>query len=423
MALQPGPRVHHDGSMAPPDHGPSESSHAESGRPEPPEGGQELNEIGEDECFALLGRQDLGRLAVVRDGRPEIFPVNYAMDGRTITIRTGSGAKLTYASLAHVAFEVEDIDPVTREGWVVEVRGFAGSPRDQWVVRGGAGVLYTGEYASGTPQEGNLGYGTSGATTGVYNSTTGILSPAFEISSIPVFWTTPTAADLTPGFGAAAPRQPAHTVVTYWAHNHVNGYIYQTSFDIQRQFGGNLLLDVTYLGTFGHSLPVWSGSSGYSTNQVPDADLPLVVANPALAQSLRPFPQYQNVQILDPNIGASKYNGVNVGLQKRYSQGLQFQDYYNPQSRWGLSRSDIRHRLVVSGLYELPFGRGKRFSPSSTVLEEIVGGWSFGTIAELHTGTPLSVIDAVNNTGSFSDGVRPNLVSNPILSSRDRKST
>jgi hypothetical protein len=326
--------------------------------------------------------------------------------------------------------------------------GFAWSPRDQWVVRGGAGVLYTGEYASGTPQEGNLGYGTSGATTGVYNSTTGILSPAFEISSIPVFWTTPTAADLTPGFGAAAPGQPAHTVVTYWAHNHVNGYIYQTSFDIQRQFGGNLLLDVTYLGTFGHSLPVWSGSSGYSTNQVPDADLPLVVANPALAQSLRPFPQYQNVQILDPNIGASKYNGVNVGLQKRYSQGLQFQanytfskfednadsylelagfpgdnsftDYYNPQSRWGLSGSDIRHRLVVSGLYELPFGRGKRFSPSSTVLEEIVGGWSFGTIAELHTGTPLSVIDAVNNTGSFSDGVRPNLVSNPILSSSQR---
>ena len=33
--------------------------------------------------------------------------------------------KLTYASLAHVAFEVEDIDPLTREGWVVEVRGFA----------------------------------------------------------------------------------------------------------------------------------------------------------------------------------------------------------------------------------------------------------------------------------------------------------
>jgi nitroimidazol reductase NimA-like FMN-containing flavoprotein (pyridoxamine 5'-phosphate oxidase superfamily) len=87
--------------------------------------GQELEEIGEDECFALLCTQSLGRLAVVRDGRPEIFPVNYALDGHTITIRTGPGSKLTYASLAHVAFEVEDIDRVTREGWVVEVRGFA----------------------------------------------------------------------------------------------------------------------------------------------------------------------------------------------------------------------------------------------------------------------------------------------------------
>jgi nitroimidazol reductase NimA-like FMN-containing flavoprotein (pyridoxamine 5'-phosphate oxidase superfamily) len=105
------------------DHGTSES--AEGGRSRSPDPGQELREIGEDECFALLESQDLGRLAVVREGRPEIFPVNYALDGRTITIRTGTGVKLNYASLAHVAFEVEDLDPVTREGWVVEVRGFA----------------------------------------------------------------------------------------------------------------------------------------------------------------------------------------------------------------------------------------------------------------------------------------------------------
>jgi len=87
--------------------------------------GQVLSEIGEEECLALLAGQTLGRLAVIRDGRPEIFPVNYALDGRTITIRTASGAKLSFGSFAHVAFEVEDIDPVTREGWVVEVRGFA----------------------------------------------------------------------------------------------------------------------------------------------------------------------------------------------------------------------------------------------------------------------------------------------------------
>jgi hypothetical protein len=196
-------------------------------------------------------------------------------------------------------------------------------------------------------------------------------------------------------------------------------------------------------------LPVTDNAGGqYSINQVPDADLPLVAANPSVAQSLRPFPQFANVQILDPNIGQSKYNGVNVGIQKRYSQGIQFQanytwsknednadgrselaaypgdnsytDYYNPKSRWGLSGSDIRHRFVVSTLYDLPFGRGKRFGVKSSWLNEVVGGWSVGTIAELHTGTALSVLDAVNNTSSFSDGVRPNLTADPILSPAKR---
>jgi outer membrane receptor protein involved in Fe transport len=327
--------------------------------------------------------------------------------------------------------------------------GFSWSPRDKWVVRGGGAVLFTPEYDSPTPTVANLGYGTTGSVQGSFDSTTGILSPAFQISTIPVFWISPTAADRAPGFGAAAPGQRATTVVQYFDPHHVNGYLYQASFGLQREFGGNLLLDLSYVGTFGHSLPVTNSAGGsYSINQVPTADLASANANPAAAQSLRPFPQFQNVQILDPNIGASKYNGVNVGIQKRYARGLQFQanytwakfednadgrnelagfpgdnsftDYYNPRSRWGLSGNDIRHRLIVSGLYELPIGHGRRFAPGSAVLDQFIGGWSVGTIAELHTGTPLSVIDLINNTNSFSDGVRPDLTGNPILSS-DRR--
>lgn len=90
-----------------------------------PAGTQEIEELGADECFALLQRQTLGRLAIVRDGRPEIFPVNYAVAGRTVTIRTATGTKLSYGSFSHVAFEVEEIDTSTREGWVVVVKGFA----------------------------------------------------------------------------------------------------------------------------------------------------------------------------------------------------------------------------------------------------------------------------------------------------------
>lgn len=84
---------------------------------------RELEEISEEDCFALLSGQDLGRLAVVREGQPEIFPVNYALDGHTVVIRTQPGLKLSYAALARVAFEVEDIDTKRREGWVVVVKG------------------------------------------------------------------------------------------------------------------------------------------------------------------------------------------------------------------------------------------------------------------------------------------------------------
>jgi uncharacterized protein len=107
------------------EHEASASDRAEGAPPDSFDQGQELEEIGEEECFALLEGQTLGRLVVVRDGRPEIFPVNYAMDGRTIVIRTAEGLKLDYGSLAHVAFEVEDIDQIARAGWVVVAHGFA----------------------------------------------------------------------------------------------------------------------------------------------------------------------------------------------------------------------------------------------------------------------------------------------------------
>jgi hypothetical protein len=46
-------------------------------------------------------------------------------------------------------------------------------------------------------------------------------------------------------------------------------------------------------------------------------------------------------------------------------------------------------------------------------MNELLAGWTVGAISEIHSGTALSVIDATNNTGSYSDGVRPNLVGNP----------
>ncbi|MGY1695925.1 pyridoxamine 5'-phosphate oxidase family protein [Geodermatophilus sp. SYSU D00814] len=84
-----------------------------------------LQEIPVDECYRLLASHEIGRLAVNAEHHPLVFPVNYAMDGTTVVIRTAPGTKLTAADHANVTFEVDEIDRRTRSGWSVLVRGLA----------------------------------------------------------------------------------------------------------------------------------------------------------------------------------------------------------------------------------------------------------------------------------------------------------
>lgn len=82
-------------------------------------------EIAIEECTALLGQGGVGRLAGVLDGRPFIFPVNYALDGDTVVFRTSPGTKLAGAGFGRVAFEIDGTDDDRRTGWSVVVQGVA----------------------------------------------------------------------------------------------------------------------------------------------------------------------------------------------------------------------------------------------------------------------------------------------------------
>lgn len=75
------------------------------------------------ECRALLASSEVGRIGVVIDGQPLIFPVNYLLDGNCVLVHTDVGSMLTAASLARVAFEVDNFDAQTRSGWSVLVQG------------------------------------------------------------------------------------------------------------------------------------------------------------------------------------------------------------------------------------------------------------------------------------------------------------
>jgi hypothetical protein len=328
--------------------------------------------------------------------------------------------------------------------------GFAYTLRERTVVRGGGAILYPGEYDQATPIVANTGFSNSVL---VQSPNAGEGTPAFLLKNNGTAGTGlaayPTAAQLTPGFGAVPVGKQTSVAPQFIKPVRLTGYLYQANLDVQHEFGGNLLLDIGYLGTFGHHL---AATDAESLDQITPANAALLPTLPASfnTQTLRPFPQFSNVQVLYPDIGESRYNGGNIGVQKRYNHGFQYQvnytyskfidnqlsrselagypgtdtftDYYNPRNRFGLSGNDVRHRLIGNGLYELPFGRGKLVDVQSGWLNEVVSGWTISGLSEIHSGTALSVIDSTNNTGTYSDGVRPNLTGNPndLSSSRNR---
>jgi nitroimidazol reductase NimA-like FMN-containing flavoprotein (pyridoxamine 5'-phosphate oxidase superfamily) len=82
-----------------------------------------LEVLDRDRCLLLLRGASVGRVAVVRDGRPEIFPVSFATQGRAIAFRTARDTVLDASAGTHAAFEVDGRDAESGEAWSVMVRG------------------------------------------------------------------------------------------------------------------------------------------------------------------------------------------------------------------------------------------------------------------------------------------------------------
>jgi uncharacterized protein len=78
--------------------------------------------LSNEECWALLRSHNLGRLAIVVEGRPRIFPVNYAAAEDTVVFRTEPGAKLQHGP-GSACIEIDDYDQRTSMAWSVMVVG------------------------------------------------------------------------------------------------------------------------------------------------------------------------------------------------------------------------------------------------------------------------------------------------------------
>jgi len=312
--------------------------------------------------------------------------------------------------------------------------GFAYRVRDGLVMRGGYGVSYYGAYGRSVVRALAQGFSLNGS----FTSPDGGFTPAFLLSSgMPKIEREP----LTPAFGAVPVGQSVRLSPDYFEPNHVNAYALQWNFSIQKQLSDNLLLEAAYLANGAHKL----GGPHVSVNMTP-----LVNGRGPVQQSQRdrPYPQFNEVMSLARAWGNSSYHALNIKLEKRYSHGLnllmnytwsKFLDDveglnelageegngYTHIERRGLDKSfsgnHIPHRYVVSSVYDVPYGKGRRWAPPSRLLDSILGGWGVGVIGELRAGAPYGVIEQTNRTNTFSHGQRPNLLRDPAI--RDSRST
>jgi hypothetical protein len=203
-------------------------------------------------------------------------------------------------------------------------------------------------------------------------------------------------------------------------------YMLQYLFNIQRELGKSTALELGYLGSRSHRL-----ERMFDRNEVNPA-------NPAVdsssVQLRRPYPEFTKIQEIG-NTSEAKYNSFTAKLTRRLDNGLSALVGYTfskstdngsgirtlngdplfPQDsrcfdcEWGLSVFDVRHRLVSSILYELPFGAGKPFAEDGAGAA-ILGGWQVSTIISVAGGFPRNITAGSDrsNTGAGYD--RANLV-------------
>lgn len=222
--------------------------------------------------------------------------------------------------------------------------------------------------------------------------------------------------------------------------NFATAYLEQRSLGVQHELARNLVLDVSYLGSEGHKLPI-----GVNINQAflqqPGQNVSLNCRRPFnanfCANAATNKVGFGNITGgFVSAIGNSSFHAGQARLERRFGHGLSFissytwsksidynsgistgsdssgdpQDSRNLLAERGPSDYDTTHRWVMSYVWDLPFGSGRMIEPSNRVFGAIASGWQMTGILTLQTGRPFTVSTGtdVSNTGQNND--RPNLI-------------
>ncbi len=225
--------------------------------------------------------------------------------------------------------------------------------------------------------------------------------------------------------------------VGYYYRPRLHAYSQRWSFGIQRQVG-EFVGEISYVGNRGTRLgidrqinntPAQYLSTSPTRDQATIDFLgrafpnpfrgtnPIYGANMSRANLLRPYPQFGGISVEEP-IGYSWYHSMQIRGEKRFSKGYTFQLAYT----WSKSMEAISflnsvdtvpyetiagidrpHRIALSGIYELPFGKGRRFGASLPgPVEFFAGGWQLNAVIIYQSGSALGFGNAIFN-GNIKD--------------------
>ena len=212
-----------------------------------------------------------------------------------------------------------------------------------------------------------------------------------------------------------------------------NAYSEQWNLGIQQSLGTNTVLEADYVGS--HSSRLNEG--GYRNVALTPGP-----GDPSLR---RPYP-YITPTFYDKSIGKASYNAFQFKLRRSTSKGLSYiisytwskvinlgcdgffgaegcdvQQIYNLKAERSVGGYDVPHMLNVSWTYDLPFGKGKKYSTGSSPLDALVGNWAVNGIYSVRSGEPfnLGVNGDIANTGN--NTYRPNIVGPAFPGTRTRQ--
>lgn len=378
---------------------------------------------------------------------------------RTATSRLSNGATVTGGILfAGINGDKRDVGDLSLLKFAPRL-GASYQLTPKTIVRGGYGILYAPLRYDPT---GTLAPGYTAANSYVASLDNDQTSAGSLENPFPAGLQKPAgnSAGLLTGLG--------NSVTTYDQELHAPR-VQQFSVGVERELPGQIVLDASYIGSRSINLnPSPTSSTPVNINQLNPSNFaqggalsdqvanpnyiaggPGIIGQPTVArsQTLRPFPQFTAVNLFVSSAHAD-YDALLVKVEKRTGHGLNLvssftwsrnmdssfatansiqspgvsapQNAYDLEAEYAHSVTDVPYRFVAGVIYDLPFGKGQRFSSGNRWGDEIIGNWQLNVLPTFQSGFPVTIRQSSNPNATIAgNGIqRPNLVHGVSLATK-----